>query len=200
VLSVLLVGLVGLLAVTRLLELRISRRHRRALLESGARPIEERGFLVMVSLHVAVLVGAIVEPLLTRRTVPVWLGVTAAAGVVGASLLRVLAIQSLGRHWNVRVIDSTALGVVTAGPYRYVRHPNYVAVFLELLLLPLVQGAWLTAALGSVLHAFVLRRRILLEEAVLLAHPEYRASMGGKPRFLPRLLRPAPALAQTEKS
>jgi len=200
VLSVLLVGLAGLLAVTRLLELRISRRHRRALVESGARPVEERGFLVMVSLHVAVLVGAIVEPLVTRRAVPVWLGVTAAAGVVGASLLRVLAIRSLGRHWNVRVIDSTALGVVTAGPYRYVRHPNYVAVFLELLLLPLVQGAWLTAALGSALHVFVLRRRILLEEAVLSAHPAYRASMGDKPRFIPRLWRAAPVLARTEKS
>jgi methyltransferase len=199
VLTALLVALVALLAVTRLLELRVSRRHRQALLRSGARPVEERGFLGMVSLHVGVLVGAIVEPLVTRPAVPLWLGLTAAAGVIGANLLRLAAIRSLGEHWNVRVIDSTELGVVTSGPYRFVRHPNYVAVFLELLLLPLVQGAWLTAALGSALHVFVLRRRILLEEAVLMAHPAYRATMGDKPRFLPRLWRAAPALAQTEK-
>jgi len=199
-LTVLLVALVALLAVTRLLELRVSRRHRRALLESGARAVEERGFGGMVALHVGVLVGAIVEPLVTRPTVPLWLGLTAAAGVIGANVLRLAAIRSLGEHWNVRVIDSTALGVVSSGPYRFVRHPNYAAVFLELLLLPLVQGAWLTAALGSALHVFVLRRRILLEEAVLSAHPAYRASMGEKPRFIPRLWRAAPVLARTEKS
>jgi methyltransferase len=199
VLTVLLVTLVALLAVTRLLELRVSRRHRQALLRSGARPVEERGFLMMVSLHVGVLAGALVEPLVTRPAVPLWLGLTAAAGVIGANVLRLAAIHSLGEHWNVRVIDSTALGVVRSGPYRFVRHPNYVAVFLELLLLPLVQGAWLTAVLGSVLHVFVLRRRILLEEAVLMAHPAYRAAMGDKPRFFPRLWRADPALARTEK-
>ena len=76
---------------------------------------------------------------------------------------------------------------MTSGPYRFVRHPNYVAVFLELLFLPLVQGAWLTAALGTALHVLVLRRRILLEEAMLLESPAYRISMGEKPRFVPAL-------------
>jgi methyltransferase len=200
VLTVLLVALVALLGVTRLLELRVSRRHRRALLQSGARPVAERGFALMVSLHVAVLAGTIVEPLMTRPAGPTWFALAAAAGVLGANLLRLAAIRSLGAHWNVRVIDSAALGVVQSGPYRFVRHPNYAAVFLELLLLPLVPGAWLTAALGSALHAFVLRRRLLLEEAVLAAHPAYRAAMADKPRFFPRLLRGAPELARTGKS
>jgi methyltransferase len=132
--------------------------------------------------------------------VPLWLGGAAALGVVGAGVLRVWAIRSLGKHWNVRVVDSTRLGVVTSGPYRFVRHPNYVAVFLELLLLPLVQGAWLTAALGSALHILVLRRRILLEEAVLMASPAYRASMGDKPRFLPRFERALPFFPRAGKS
>lgn len=193
-------GLVALIAVTRLLELRVSRRHRRLLVERGARLVDERGFPLMVCLHVAILAGAIVEPLLTRRVVPLWLGAGAAAGVLGASVLRVAAIQSLGEHWNVRVVDSTALGVVASGPYRFVRHPNYVAVFLELLLLPLVQGAWFTALAGSALHVLVLRRRILLEEAVLAAHPAYRLSMQGKPRFLPRLRAARGALARSEKA
>jgi methyltransferase len=187
VLTPLLVACVGSVAVTRLLELRVSQRHRRFLVERGARIVDDRGFFGMVSLHVAVLAGALLEPLLTGRTVPAWFGAAAAGGVFGASLLRVSAIRSLGQHWNARVVDSAALGVVASGPYRFIRHPNYVAVFLELLLLPLVQGAWLTAALGSALHVVVLRRRILLEESVLLAHAAYCASMGDKPRFFPRV-------------
>ncbi len=191
-LTPLLVASVGSVAVTRLLELRVSQRHRRCLVERGARIVDDRGFLGMVGLHVAVLTGAILEPLLSGRTVPWWFGASAAGGVFGASLLRVSAIRSLGQHWNARVVDSAALGVVTSGPYRFLRHPNYVAVFLELLLLPLVQGAWFTAAVGSALHVLVLRRRVLLEESVLLAHPAYCASMGDKPRFFPRVGRGRP--------
>ena len=199
-LTALLVGSVAVVGVTRLFELRISRQHRRALLERGARAIEDRGFRVMAFLHVAVLAGALLEPLLTRRTVPLWFGALAAAGVVGASSLRVLSIRTLGEHWNVQVVDSAALGVVASGPYRFVRHPNYVAVFLELACLPLVQGAWLTAALGSALHVLVLHRRVLLEEAVLFAHPAYRATMQDKPRFFPRLPTRSRSSARTEKT
>jgi methyltransferase len=193
-------ALVLLVGTTRLLELRVSQRHRRALIGAGARTIPEPGFLAMAALHVAVLAGAVAESLLLPRAVPGWLGVAAALGVLGAGALRVSAIRSLGEHWNVRVVDSTALGVVTSGPYRYVRHPNYVAVFLELALLPLVRGAWLTATLGTALHLLVLRRRILLEEAVLLRSPEYRARMGHKPRFFPRVARPVALLSGVRKS
>jgi methyltransferase len=200
VLTAIAVALVALLGVTRLFELRVSRAHRRSLVERGARPVADPGFRLMACLHVGVLGGALLEPLLTGSAAPVWLGAVAATGVVGASVLRITAIHSLGLHWNVRVIDSTGLGVVSSGPYRFIRHPNYVAVFLELLLLPLVQGAWITAAVGSALHVFVLRRRILLEEAVLFAHPAYRASMQDKPRFFPRVLGRSRAHVRTERA
>jgi methyltransferase len=192
--------LVVLVGTTRLLELRVSQRHRRAMIDSGGRPIAEPGFSGMVVLHVGVLAGAVLETLVFRRWVPVWFGCAAALGVVAAGVLRVWAIRSLGEHWNVRVIDSTAFGVVASGPYQFVRHPNYVAVFLELLCLPLVQGAWLTAALGCALHLVVLRRRILLEEAVLSASPAYRAAMGMKPRFLPDFAAITPLFARARKS
>jgi methyltransferase len=109
--------------------------------------------------------------------------------VVLATLLRWWVIRTLGTHWNVRVMDSAALGVVTSGPYRWVRHPNYLAVLVELAALPLVQTAWITALLGSTAHLFVLRRRIASEEAVLAADPIWRAQMADKPRlFSVRLL------------
>jgi methyltransferase len=96
-------------------------------------------------------------------------------------------IRTLGDHWNVQVMDSTRLGVVTSGPFRFVRHPNYAAVFAEMLSLPLIHMAWITALAGSLAHIGVLSQRLSTEERVLFANPDYRAAMAGKPRFLPGL-------------
>ena len=87
----------------------------------------------------------------------------------------------------MQVMDSLALGVVTDGPFRWIRHPNYLAVFLELLAVPLIHTAWLTAAAGSLAHVSILRSRIAAEERMLLAHHAYCDAMGGKPRFIPGL-------------
>lgn len=181
------IALLGLVALTRLFELRVSRRRRRELERRGARTLAEPAFAGMVALHVAVLAGSVVEVVVLGRAAPLALAISAALGVALANVLRIAAIRSLGEQWTVRVVDSSGLGVVRSGPYRYIRHPNYVAVFLELALLPLVGGAWLTATLGTALHVVVLARRIRLEESMLLENPEYVASMGQKPRFVPRL-------------
>lgn len=179
--------LVLAVGVARLVELNVSRRHRRSLFDRGASIVPDPGFVAMVSLHVAILACCVLEVLLLQRVAPVWLFVTMFALVLAANALRIWAIVALGDHWNVRIVDSTRLGVVSAGPYRYLRHPNYLAVFVELLCLPLVHGAWLTAVSGAVLHAVVLRRRISNEETMLLRDPRYQAQMAGKPRWIPRL-------------
>ena len=75
---------------------------------------------------------------------------------------------------------------MTDGPFRWVRHPNYVAVFVELLALPLIHAAYVTAAVGTAAHIIVLARRIALEERVLFGNATYQATMGDKPRFIPR--------------
>jgi methyltransferase len=104
-----------------------------------------------------------------------------------ANALRWWVIRTLGTHWNVQVMDSVSLGVITGGPFRLVRHPNYAAVFVELAALPLIHTAWITALVGSAGHAWVLSRRLAVEEAVLLRNADYRAAMAHKPRFVPRL-------------
>jgi methyltransferase len=136
-------------------------------------------------LHAGVLLAAALEALLVGRRAPTMLAVPMLGLVLAANALRLWVIATLGPHWNVRVMDSLALGVVSDGPFRFVRHPNYVAVFVELVAVPLVHAAYATAALGALAHAWVLRHRIRAEEAVLLANPAYRAAMGAKPRFLP---------------
>jgi methyltransferase len=179
-------GLLVLVGAGRLIEMRLSRRHQRALAARGVAVEREPVFGLMVALHTGVLAAAALEVILLRRAFVPALGVTALVLVVLANLLRWWVIAALGPQWNVRVMSSSAVsGVVSDGPFRFVRHPNYVAVFVELAALPLVHGAWLTALWGSLLHVLILRRRIALEERVLFADARYREVMGGKPRFVP---------------
>jgi methyltransferase len=179
-------ALVGAVGGCRLVELRLSRRHQRELAAGGAAPLREPVFPAMVALHTAILAGAVLETLLLARPFAPELAIPAVTLVVLANALRFWVIATLGVQWNVRVVASTpSRGVVTGGPYRFVRHPNYVAVFVELAALPLVHGAWLTAIAGALLHAGVLYRRVGLEESVLMADESYRRAFDRKPRFLP---------------
>jgi methyltransferase len=134
-----------------------------------------------------VLVGAFLEVAALNRPFIPAIGYPALIVFALCNVLRWWVIRSLAGHWNVKVVDSSALGVVTRGPYRYVRHPNYTAVFLELLVIPLVHTAIITAVVGTLLHLWVLYHRIRTEERVLLANAAYRTAMGAKPRFIPGL-------------
>jgi methyltransferase len=178
-------ALCAAVAACRVVELTISRRHQRALAATGAAPLPEPIFRAMVAVHTGVIAGAALEAVVLHRPYVAAIGIPALALVVLANLLRFWVIATLGVHWNVRVVRSMPLGVVTTGPYRFVRHPNYVAVFVELAALPLVHGAYLTAAAGALLHLLILRRRVALEESVLMADDGYRRAFEGKPRFVP---------------
>jgi methyltransferase len=179
--------LLALVAALRLVELRISKRHQREMLGRGAAKVDEPRFRWMVLLHTAVLVGSAVEVVFLRRPfIPILAAVTFAI-FLAANAVRWWVIRTLGEHWNVQVVDSTRLGVVTSGPFRFVRHPNYAAVFAEMLALPLIHTAWITALVGTLGHAVVLGQRLSTEERVLFSNPDYRAAMSGKPRFLPGL-------------
>ena len=181
--------LVLLLAVgaLRLVELRISKQHQREMMGRGAAKVEEPRFRWMVLLHTAVLVGSAVEVVFLHRPFIPILAAVMFAVFLAANAVRWWVIRTLGEHWNVQVVDSTGLGVVTSGPFRFVRHPNYAAVFAEMIALPLIHTAWITAVVGTVAHVLVLRMRLATEERVLFANPAYRAAMSSKPRFLPGL-------------
>jgi methyltransferase len=181
------VGLLAGVGIGRLAELRISRRNQQRLAARGAARIPEPRFPLMVAVHAGILAGAALEVLLFRRPFYPVLAVAMAALFLCANAVRWWVIRTLGTHWNVQVVESGRLGVISGGPYRWVRHPNYAAVFVEMLALPLIHTAWLTSLLGGAAHLWVLRRRIALEEQMLLADPAYRAAMGAKPRFVPYL-------------
>lgn len=180
-------GLLLAVALLRLAELRVSKQHQKEMLARGAAKIAEPKFRWMVFLHTGVLLGAALEVVFLKRPFIPWLAATMFAVFLCANAIRWWVIRTLGAHWNVQVMDSTRIGIVTSGPFRYVRHPNYAAVFAEMLALPLVHTAWITATTGAAAHIAVLAQRLSTEERVLFADSNYRAAMGGKPRFLPGL-------------
>jgi methyltransferase len=155
-----------LVALQRLLELRYSRRNERRLRMKGA---IERGaghYPVMVGIHALWLVSTLVEGLLRGPGTPWWWPVPLAAFLL-VQPLRYWAILSLGEGWNVRVLVVPGGRLVRSGPYRYFTHPNYVVVIAEVLALPLIFGAWVTALVFSVLNAAFLFVRIREEERAL---------------------------------
>jgi len=174
-------------AALRFVELAISKRHQKELVARGAERISEPLYRWMVVLHTAVIAGAAIEVVFLKRPFLPGLAAVTFLVFIAANIVRWWVIRTLGDHWNVQVVDSTRLGVVTSGPFRFVRHPNYAAVFAEMLALPLIHTAWITALAGSIAHVAVLAQRLDTEEAVLFANPDYRAAMTGKPRFLPGL-------------
>jgi methyltransferase len=87
--------------------------------------------------------------------------------VLAAQVLRWWCIGTLGNQWNTRVIVVPGLPLVTTGPYRRLRHPNYVAVAVEVFALPMVHTAWLTAVVFSLANLALMAVRIPVEERAL---------------------------------
>ena len=160
-------GVIGLVVAQRLVELQVSRRHERQLRSRGAVEHGAGHWPWMVALHTAFLVSCVAEPWLLERPVAPWLSVAAAAAVALGLGLRVWSLASLGERWTARVLVLPGAPLVATGPYRFLRHPNYLAVVLEIAAIPLVHGAWLTAAVFTVLNAAMLTVRIRTEEAAL---------------------------------
>jgi methyltransferase len=161
------VGLVAVLVVARGVELAVSERNRRWSLAQGGIESGAGHYPVMVLLHTGLLAGAVVEVLALDRPFLPWLGWPMLALLVASHALRWWCISSLGRQWCTRIVVVPGLTVVTSGPYRFLRHPNYVAVVLEGIALPLVHTAWVTAAVFTVANAALLRVRIAAEEQAL---------------------------------
>jgi methyltransferase len=179
------IGVVAVSAGLRLVELALSSRYERDL--SGTRAAEA-SYPLMVATHTALFALPLVEVAAARPRRPPSLIVVGALGLLGATLLRWWSIWSLGRAWNVRAVVPDDLEPVERGPYRHIRHPNYVAVALEMAALPLLAGAWRSAIALSLADVLVLTHRIRAEEALLDANPTYRRRFAGKPRFIPKLI------------
>ncbi|MGX9789680.1 isoprenylcysteine carboxyl methyltransferase family protein [Mycobacterium sp. MMS18-G62] len=159
--------LIAAVAVERVAELVVSQRN---LAWSRARGGVEFGvghYPAMVILHSGLLAGCLLEAVLLHRPFVPALGWPMFAVVLAAQALRWWCIATLGHQWNTRVVVIPGAPRVSGGPYRFVPHPNYVAVVLEGVALPLVHTAWITALVFTVLNAALLRARITVEKTAL---------------------------------
>jgi methyltransferase len=169
------------MVVQRVLELRLCQRNRRVLYARGGREFHPETYPVMVALHVLFLLALVIEsypwriPLdaLTFGCLAVLLPVTG---------LRYWAIASLGENWTTRIVVVPAEPVKRSGPYRFLRHPNYLVVVLEFLLIPLLMRAPVTLVVFFLANLLALRRRIRLEEEALREFTDYEGKFPGAGR------------------
>ncbi|MFE1335893.1 isoprenylcysteine carboxyl methyltransferase family protein [Streptomyces microflavus] len=164
-------ALVLAVAVERLAELVVARRNTRWSLARGGTEAGSAHYPAMVVLHTALLAGCLTEVHLADRPFLPAVGWTMVAVVVAAQLLRWWCITTLGPRWNTRVIVVPGLPLVSGGPYRLLRHPNYVAVAAEGIALPLVHGAWVTALVFTLLNGVLMAVRIRCEDEALARLP-----------------------------
>jgi methyltransferase len=165
----------------RMVELWLSRRNAARAFARGGREHGRDHFPFVVLQQIAFLVSCAAESAIRRF--PGALGYCALVVAIAAQGLRYWAVFSLGDRWNARVIVVANEPPVDRGPYRFIRHPNYLAVVLEMIAIPLVHGCWITAVVFSLANTAMLRVRIRSEEAAL-GEPWERA-FAGRPRFLP---------------
>ena len=164
-------GLMGLTALERLVEVRVSLRHAAWSFARGGTEHGRGHYPFMVLLHTSFLVACVAEPWLLDRPFLPWLGLPALGVALACQGLRWWCINTLGPRWNTRVIIVPGLPPVTGGPYRFLKHPNYVVVALEGIALPLVHTAWITALCFTLLNAVLMVVRLRVEEAALATLP-----------------------------
>lgn len=138
----------------RLTELMLAQSNRRWALACGAREYGAEHYWLFFILHLGWLVGWVIEGRAAGGLAPFWPGWLGL--FICAQLLRYWCITSLGRCWNTRILVIPGQRIVQSGPYRLMKHPNYLAVAIELLAVPLIFGAVKTAAIATLCNAALL--------------------------------------------
>jgi len=165
-------------------EVRISQKNSAELLKSGAVEVSKKTLPVMTVIYLLTFAGAYFENMRQRPVIGVSWALTFSLMFLGAKLLKLWAVRTLGRFWTMRVLIVPGSKAVATGPYRWIRHPNYVAVLLELAAIPLLGKAFLVFLFAFLSFSGVLYFRIRSEETGLLQHTDYRNSMHDKRRFI----------------
>ncbi len=164
-------ALVSIVAVERFIELVVSKRNLRWSREHGGVEFGHSHYPFMVALHVFLLVGCLIEVWVWQRPLIPVLSITMLALVAGSQALRWWCIATLGRRWNTLVVIVPGMPKVTGGPYRWLAHPNYLAVVIEGIALPMVGFAWVTAVIFTILNIPLLMIRLRVENTALAELP-----------------------------
>jgi methyltransferase len=173
------------LGAERIAELIISARNARWAFAHGATESGTGHYPAMAAFHTLFILACGAEAIFFGRAFPAVVGWIALGGALCAQGLRYWAVATLGPRWNTRVIVLPNDAPVTSGPYRFMRHPNYLAIVIEMICVPMIYGCWRTVIVFSAGNAIMLRVRIKSEESALGA--PYQKTFSSVPRLIPRL-------------
>ncbi|WP_087971492.1 isoprenylcysteine carboxyl methyltransferase family protein [Oceanobacillus rekensis] len=155
-----------IIILQRVIELFIARNNEKWMKHRGAIEKEVEHYKWFIILHTSFFISILVETFLNdNKTLP--LDYTLLTIFILTQLVRIWCISSLGRYWNTKIIILPGVQLVNKGPYKYIKHPNYIIVGIELLVIPLLFGAIITAVIFPLLHILLLMIRIPAEERAL---------------------------------
>ncbi|MGF1589146.1 MAG: isoprenylcysteine carboxyl methyltransferase family protein [Pleurocapsa sp.] len=170
-------GIVAAVIIQRLIEVRLSDRHAREILQRGGREHGDNLLGAVKVLQVSWWIAMIAEVwYFDRPFIPV-LATVALAATIAGQVLRYLSMQALSWRWTLPIMTVPNLPVVESGVYRYLRHPNWLGVILEIAFLPLIHSAYLTAIAFSLVNAVVMIKRIQTEEQALKKNINYASTV-----------------------
>ncbi len=176
---------ISIVIFQRVVEIIIANRNAKWMINQGGYEVGREHYKYIVLLHTFFFLSLLLEVSVSRPSFTSWV-IAPFVFFLLAQIGRVWALSSLGSFWNTRIMVLPGAKVIAKGPYRYMRHPNYVIVAMEILLLPLIFQAYWTAFIFSLLNALVLKVRIKVEEQALLAATNYEETFEAVRRFVPR--------------
>lgn len=179
--------LVVAVIIQRLFELRISKRHVTALLAQGGQVQSENLLGWVKILQVSWWIAMLIEVWAFNRPFIPGLAAVAFLLVVTGQVLRYTSMQALGTGWTLPIVTVPDQRVVSTGIYRYLRHPNWLGVILEIAALPLIHSAYWTAVGFAIANLLIMYRRMRTEERALSAHSNYAQIFAHIPRLIPTL-------------
>lgn len=168
----------------RTVELFIAKRNARYIESIGGYEVGKKHYYAILALHITFLIALFFE-VNYRNKLPQYWFIPFVIFLI-TQVFRIWTIYSLGKFWNTRIYVVPNAVPVIKGPYRYLRHPNYVIVMLEIITIPLIFGAYLTAIIFPIINALILSYRIKVEENALKELTNYSIDMAETPRFIPR--------------
>ncbi|TDL82639.1 hypothetical protein E2R53_03455 [Peribacillus frigoritolerans] len=168
----------------RVSELWIARRNEAHMKRMGGEEHGIRHYPLIVAVHLLFLLSFALEVILFNKEIsPLWMIILPI--ILITQIIRYWAVFSLGPFWNTKILIVPDIEVVAKGPYRFMRHPNYLVVAVEILFLPILFQAYFTAILFTILNAAILSIRIPAEEKALMEHTNYKKAFLAKKRFIP---------------
>lgn len=180
------IAIVAAVFIQRLFEMRLSQRHVTQLLVQGGRLHGENYLWVVKVLQLSWFVLMIAEVWwLDRPFIPPLAAIALLAAVAG-QVLRYLSMRALLTRWTLPLVTIPGTPAVDSGIYSYLRHPNWLGVILEIVAVPLIHTAYLTALIFSVANAFLMAKRIQAEERALSEDNNYAYIFSDRPRLIPR--------------